>query len=259
MGVKFNLDMILWDFCGNDTSNRSLGFFILLLLSSTIYSGHFCSIISRPAPSNLIWITFKNEVRRLTLIWKSDIPKESYNSNTQTDHHYKPLCNNTNGSVSTQSCQRDTSIRLIRMVILFDLVLYKRKKNSIPFVFPILFLSFLLICHEVWPELLFICRPGWSFFHSCRFLHGLCVSMPVCPCNIFAQRRNTGGLRLWRTHGMEALLSSSVSGQYTDGLMLLVSDGCAFYLFKNGMKEKWLLNILQQQQESYLALVTYRL
>lgn len=37
---------------------------------------------------------------------------------------------------------------------------------------------------------------------------------------------------------MEALLSSSVSGQYTDGLMLLVSDGCAFYLFKNGMKEK---------------------
>ncbi len=129
-GVKFNLDMILWDFCGNDTSNRSLGFFILLLLSSTIYSGHFCSIISRPAPSNLIWITFKNEVRRLTLIWKSDIPKESYNSNTQTDHHYKLLCNNTNGSVSTQSCQRDTSIRLIRMVILFALVLYKRKKTA---------------------------------------------------------------------------------------------------------------------------------
>ncbi len=188
-----------------------------------------------------------------------DFPKESYNSNTQTDHHYKPLCNNTNGSVSTLSCQRDTSIRLIRMVIWFALVLYKRKKNSIPFVFPVLFLSFLLICHEVWPELLFICRPGWSFFHSCRFLHGLCVSMPVCPCNIFAQRRNTGGLRLWRTHGMEALLSSSVSGQYTDGLMLLVSDGCAFYLFKNWMKEKWLLNILQQQQESYLALVTYRL
>lgn len=37
---------------------------------------------------------------------------------------------------------------------------------------------------------------------------------------------------------MEALLSSSVSGQFADGMMLLVSDGCAFYLFKKGMKEK---------------------
>lgn len=117
------------------------------------------------------------------------------------DHHYKPLCNNTNGSLSTQSYQRDTSIRLIRTVIFFALVLYKKKKkNCIPFVFPILFfkpfLSFLLICHEVWPELLFICRPGWSFFHSLSFTAvDFCMVCASACLSVLVTYLHKGGTR----------------------------------------------------------------
>ncbi len=83
----------------------------------------------------------------------------------------------------------------------FSLLLFciKEKKTAFHLFFQLFlkpFLSFLLICHEVWPELLFICRPGWSFFHSLSFTAvDFCMVCASACLSVLVTYLHKGGTR----------------------------------------------------------------